>query len=699
MKINLTYTVNKKSIPDYYYEVLFCYGLSAKNIKNATLFIVKNLFTSYVYNKVFNTYTLKENVHQNQLDIISTINQTIFNLNVKLKSKYDSKLNLYNQAKDKYDKDNKDKQPKEEFALKEPKLIQFNEYTNKIDSKTYYQIINKTLLENVIKTKELNNINYQDYSEVHSHLAQAVVQQVCDEYNYYFKALKEYFKQKSNKSTNSNNTENNGFTGIPKEPQYKAKYSQITFELSSQRFNNNGTVLLIGKSHKLYKDYGKKELINDDIQNKFNTFKLRDIIHDDLKTKNIHYLNNVKDYEIVGIRVIPGKYKKKPKIEYIISFEKDLDGFYPALIEKSINMYDKDFFELKDNLKLNVIKDYFNNNYKSLNNTNKNLKNNENDCLINNNVNIPYFMGLDLGVVNFAAVSFYTANRDKNYVISGKTLKSRMNSLDVKIDKKKKELCIEVIKTIQSKKDKKEQLTRQELNLLSEYYKSIYQNKIISTAQERKNNISHDFMHKLSKCLIEECLSKEIKVIVVGKNKGWKQEINNGSKNNRAMYNFPHTKFIELLKYKGLLKDIVVIEVEESYSSKTSFIDNEEIKVFNQYKKEALIDNEKDLTQGDKNQLSKDINSKNIKLVGKRINQKFISKNKKVIHADVNGSFNIVRKVLVNFTYNKNNINLDYELMELNHYGKKRLFNFYKTYDKIKSKVKSEELILELNCG
>ena len=570
MKINLTYTVNKKSIPDFYCEVLNCYGLSAKNIKNSTLFIIKNILTSYTYDKDLKTYTLKNNLHQNQLDIISTVNQTISTLNAKLKAKYEQKLNIYNKDKEKYEKDNKNKEQKEEFTLKEPKLIQFNEYSQTIDSKTYYQIINKTLLENVIKTKELNNINYQDYSEVHSHLAQSVVQQVCDEYNYYFKALKEYFLTKDK---NINQGEVNGFTGMPKEPQYKAKHSKITFEISKQRFNNDGTVLLIGSKHKLYKDYAKKELINNSIVEKFNSFSLMEIINQDLKTKNIHYLSNVKDYEVVGIRVIPGKYKKKPKVEYIISFNKELKGFYPALINKSINMYDKDFFELKDNLKLNVIKDYFNNDYKD-------LTNNVNDKNLNNDINIPYFMGLDLGVVNFATVSFYTANRDKNYVISGKTLKSRINNLDIKIDKKKKELCIDVIKTIQSKKDKKEVLTRQELNLLNEYYKSIYENKIISVSQERKSNISSDFIHKLSKCLIEECMSKEIKVIVVGKNKGWKNEINNGAKNNRAMYNFPHAKFIETLKYKALLKDIVVIEVEESYTSKTSFIDNEELRIY-----------------------------------------------------------------------------------------------------------------------
>ena len=667
MKINLTYTVNKKSIPDYYHEVLNCYGLSAKNIKNSTLFIIKNIFTSYTYDKELKTYTLKNNLHQNQLDLISTVNQTISNLNAKLKAKYEQKLNTYNKDKD-----------------KEPKLIQFNEYSQTIDSKTYYQIINKTLLENVIKTKELNNINYQDYSEVHSHLAQSVVQQVCDEYSYYFKALKEYFLTKDK---NINQGEVNGFTGMPKEPQYKAKHSKITFEISKQRFNNDGTVLLINKHHKLYKDYAKKELINDEIKEQFNSFSLMEIINQDLKTKNIHYLSNVKDYEVVGIRVIPGKYKKKPKVEYIISFNKELKGFYPALINKSISMYDKDFFELKDNLKLNVIKDYFNNDY-------KNLNNNVNDKGLNSIKDVPYFMGLDLGVVNFAAVSFYTANRDINYVISGKSLKSRINNLDLKIDKKKKELCIDLIKNIQSKKDKKEVLTRQELNLLNEYYKSIYENKLISKTQERKSNISHDFIHKLSKCLIEECMSKEIKVIVVGKNKGWKNEINNGAKNNRAMYNFPHAKFIEILKYKALLKDIVVIEIEESYTSKTSFIDNEELRVFNKNNDKELIDSEeKNLTQGDENQLSKS----KVKLVGKRIERKFITKDKRIIHADVNGSFNIVRKVLLNFSYKEEIINLSYELMEISNHKSGKLFNFYKI--KEINKVKNENLTLNEHCG
>ena len=377
MKINLTYSINKTLIPDYYHEVLSCYGLSAKNIKNATLFIVKNIFTSYTYNKELNTYTLKNNLHQNQLDIIHTVNQTISTLNAKLKSKYNDKLNLFNQAKNKHYQENKDN--KEEFKEKEPKLIQFNNYLSTIDSKTYYQIINKTLLENVIKTKEVLNKKFQDYSEVHSHLAQSVVQQVCDEYSYYFKALKEYFLTKGN---------DNSFTGMPKEPQYKAKNSKITFEISKQRFNNDGTVLLIGSKHKLYKDYTKKELLNNSIIKQFNSFNLMALINTDLTTKNIHYLQNIENYEIVGIRVIPGKYKKLPKIEYIISFNKELNGFYPALIEKANEKYNKDFFELKDSLKLNVIKDYFNNDYNNKSNNEKSINIKEKVLNKDNSLNI-----------------------------------------------------------------------------------------------------------------------------------------------------------------------------------------------------------------------------------------------------------------------------------------------------------------------
>jgi hypothetical protein len=64
-------------------------------------------------------------------------------------------------------------------------------------------------------------------------------------------------------------------------------------------------------------------------------------------------------------------------------------------------------------------------------------------------------------------------------------------------------------------------------------------------------------------------------------------------------------------------------------------------------------------------------------MLRKRINRKFITKNGKIIHADMNGNFNIVRKILLNFKFNKKIINIKYELMELNISKKVKLNNFY----------------------
>ena len=94
MKTNLTYCVNKNLIPDFYYEVLTAYGLSAKNIKNSSLFIIKNIFNSYTFNKELKSYQLKSNLHANQQEVIKLTNQAITILNQKLKIKFDKNQEL-----------------------------------------------------------------------------------------------------------------------------------------------------------------------------------------------------------------------------------------------------------------------------------------------------------------------------------------------------------------------------------------------------------------------------------------------------------------------------------------------------------------------------------------------------------------------------------------------------------------------------
>ena len=97
-----------------------------------------------------------------------------------------------------------------------------------------------------------------------------------------------------------------------------------------------------------------------------------------------------------------------------------------------------------------------------------------------------------------------------------------------------------------------------------------------------------------------------------------------GKKNNQNFVQLPIFKFVDMLKYKAELQGIQVIFQEESYTSKVSFIDNDYIPVYG-------VDDDK------------------FNPSGKRIKRGlYITKEGKKINADINGSYNIMRKAIPN---------------------------------------------------
>lgn len=133
---------------------------------------------------------------------------------------------------------------------------------------------------------------------------------------------------------------------------------------------------------------------------------------------------------------------------------------------------------------------------------------------------------------------------------------------------------------------------------------------------KRKNKILN-YIHCATKFIIDLCVKNDIGKIVVGHNKGWKQEANMGKKNNQNFVSIPFNTFIEILKYKAEFYNIEVVIVEESYTSKTDHLMFEEMK---------HIDNRKN----------------------KRIKRGlFKSECGKIFNADVNGSIGILRKAKV----------------------------------------------------
>ena len=116
--------------------------------------------------------------------------------------------------------------------------------------------------------------------------------------------------------------------------------------------------------------------------------------------------------------------------------------------------------------------------------------------------------------------------------------------------------------------------------LRSELPNNIKSSKRLKQLSFKRNNKIDYEMHKISTHIIKEALKNNISKIIIGNNVGWKNEINIGRRNNQNFVNIPHTKLFNQLLYKGLLNGIEVIFTEESYTSKASFFDKDELPIY-----------------------------------------------------------------------------------------------------------------------
>jgi putative transposase len=196
---------------------------------------------------------------------------------------------------------------------------------------------------------------------------------------------------------------------------------------------------------------------------------------------------------------------------------------------------------------------------------------------------------IDIGLNNLATVTFNDGS--KPLIFNGRPLKS----INQYFNKKKSD--------IQSKLEK---------------INKVKKSKRINKLNLKRTNKINDYLHKTSKKLVNHLVSNSINTLIIGKNDNWKQDINIGSANNQNFVQIPHYKFIEMLKYKCKIEGINVILQEESYTSKCSFLDNEDVMKHQNYQ-------------------------------GKRIKRGlFKTSTGELINADVNGSYNIMKKAIPN---------------------------------------------------
>lgn len=197
-------------------------------------------------------------------------------------------------------------------------------------------------------------------------------------------------------------------------------------------------------------------------------------------------------------------------------------------------------------------------------------------------------MGVDLGLNNFATIVNNIG--EKPIVVNGKGIKSYNQYWN------KQMACYK--------------------SLAKKNNKLVWTKRLQRFTNKRYNKVEH-FLHCSSRFIVDYCIGLSINTIVIGYNKKWKQDIKMG-RITQDFVQVPYYEFIKKLKYKCEDVGINLITTEESYTSGTSFLDNE-LPVKENYNKSRRV-----------------------------LRGLFKSDEDVMINADVNGAYQIMKKVSPN---------------------------------------------------
>jgi putative transposase len=215
----------------------------------------------------------------------------------------------------------------------------------------------------------------------------------------------------------------------------------------------------------------------------------------------------------------------------------------------------------------------------------------EAEC-VQRNLNTNNALALDLGVNNLVTA---VSNIGKSFIIDGRRLKS----INQWFNKENARL--------QSIKDK-------------QHIGKGTTNRQKAIARDRNNKVN-DYMNKTARKIINYCVSHDIGTLVVGYNVTFQKNTNMSKQNNQNFVNIPYGQLRSKLEYLCELNGITFVKQEESYTSKASFWDKDDIPVYN-------ADNPKEY-----------------QFSGRRVHRGFYKTSTgKTLNADVNGALNIMRK-------------------------------------------------------
>jgi putative transposase len=162
--------------------------------------------------------------------------------------------------------------------------------------------------------------------------------------------------------------------------------------------------------------------------------------------------------------------------------------------------------------------------------------------------------------------------------------------------------------------------------------------------KRRYNRLENEF-HRVANLIRDYFVEHRIGIVAIGRPKGWKKDIKKTihkkalQKFNRKFQMIPFDNFLNKLWYKLAKEGIKVVTGPEDYTSKCSFLDQEEIKKHKEY-------------LGIRGPSMKGRGKGGVGTKYPKARGLFKSKKYGYIHSDVNGAFNIGKKLLPSYFSN-----------------------------------------------
>lgn len=207
------------------------------------------------------------------------------------------------------------------------------------------------------------------------------------------------------------------------------------------------------------------------------------------------------------------------------------------------------------------------------------------------------WLSIDFGINNLASCISHTG---ASFIVDGKKLKS--------------------INQYYNKRRAKLRSIADKQNLKS--------TKKMDTLSVKRHNQIRDYMRKTARYIIDYCKGNDIGKVIIGYNASIRNHMKMGRKNNQHFSMISFGKLRESIETLCKRYGIKYTLQEESYTSKASFFDNDEIPIYDEKKEHTYL------------------------FSGKRIKRGlYKTANGQLINADINAALNIMRKSKQEFNY------------------------------------------------